>query len=76
MDEWLLRVISTAGYAGIASLMFIENAIPVIPSELIVPFACDLATQRQRAAERIAATRTSRKPRRGMKKAARVSPAA
>ena len=39
MDEWLLRIISTAGYAGVAALMFIENVIPAIPSELILPFA-------------------------------------
>lgn len=39
MDEWLLRIISTAGYAGVAALMFLENVIPAIPSELILPFA-------------------------------------
>ena len=39
MDEWLLRIISTAGYVGVAALMFIENVIPAIPSELILPFA-------------------------------------
>jgi len=39
VDDWLLRIISTAGYAGIAALMFIENVIPAIPSELILPFA-------------------------------------
>jgi membrane protein DedA with SNARE-associated domain len=39
MDEWLLSVIKTAGYLGIAFLMILENAIPAIPSELILPFA-------------------------------------
>ncbi len=39
MDEWLLSVIKTAGYLGIALLMILENAIPAIPSELILPFA-------------------------------------
>lgn len=39
MDEWLLHVIKTAGYAGIAALMLLENVIPAIPSELILPFA-------------------------------------
>jgi len=39
VDEWLLKIISTAGYAGVTALMFIENVIPAIPSELILPFA-------------------------------------
>ena len=39
MDEWLLSVIRTAGYWGIAVLMILENVIPAIPSELILPFA-------------------------------------
>ena len=39
MDEWLLHVIKTAGYVGIAALMLLENVIPAIPSELILPFA-------------------------------------
>lgn len=39
MDEWLLGVIKTAGYLGIALLMVLENVIPAIPSELILPFA-------------------------------------
>jgi membrane protein DedA with SNARE-associated domain len=39
VDEWLLRIISTAGYVGVAALMLLENVIPAIPSELILPFA-------------------------------------
>ena len=39
MDEWLLEIISNAGYVGLALLMLLENVIPVIPSELILPFA-------------------------------------
>ena len=39
MDEWILDVIRTAGYAGIVFLMVLENAIPMIPSEVILPFA-------------------------------------
>jgi membrane protein DedA with SNARE-associated domain len=39
VDDWLLGIISTASYAGIAALMLLENVIPVIPSELILPFA-------------------------------------
>jgi membrane protein DedA with SNARE-associated domain len=39
VDEWLLDVIKNAGYLGIALLMILENVIPAIPSELILPFA-------------------------------------
>lgn len=39
MDQWILEVIRAGGYAGIALLMVIENAVPMIPSELILPFA-------------------------------------
>ena len=39
MDEWLLGVIRSAGYVGIALLMILENVVPAIPSELILPFA-------------------------------------
>ena len=39
VDEWLLGIIEAAGYAGLALLMIVENLIPAIPSELILPFA-------------------------------------
>ena len=39
MDAWILDVIRTGGYVGLALLMVLENAVPVIPSELILPFA-------------------------------------
>jgi membrane protein DedA with SNARE-associated domain len=39
VDEWLLDIIKSAGYLGIALLMLLENVIPAIPSELILPFA-------------------------------------
>ena len=39
MDDWLLDVIRSAGYLGLALLMILENVIPAIPSELILPFA-------------------------------------
>jgi membrane protein DedA with SNARE-associated domain len=39
VDEWLLGVIQSAGYFGIMFLMVVENVIPAIPSELILPFA-------------------------------------
>ena len=43
MDEWILEVIRRAGHTGIVFLMVLENAIPMIPSELILPFAGFLA---------------------------------
>ena len=39
MLKWIMEVISSAGYAGIVALMFIENVFPPIPSELIIPLA-------------------------------------
>jgi membrane protein DedA with SNARE-associated domain len=39
LDEWLLNIIKQAGYAGIGLLMILENLVPAIPSELILPFA-------------------------------------
>jgi len=36
MTEWILRLIEGGGYWGIAFLMFIENVIPPIPSEVIM----------------------------------------
>jgi membrane protein DedA with SNARE-associated domain len=39
VDDWLLDVIKNAGYLGVALLMILENVIPAIPSELILPFA-------------------------------------
>ena len=39
MFDLVTRLISDAGYFGIALLMFAENVFPPIPSELIMPFA-------------------------------------
>ena len=39
MDQWLLGIIERAGYAGLALLMILENIVPAIPSELILPVA-------------------------------------
>ncbi len=36
MTEWILSLIESGGYWGIAFLMFIENVIPPIPSEVIM----------------------------------------
>ncbi|MGF1537964.1 MAG: DedA family protein [Elainellaceae cyanobacterium] len=39
MLNWITDVISSLGYFGIAFLMFLENVIPPIPSEVIMPLA-------------------------------------
>lgn len=36
MDEWIITLIEQGGYWGIATLMFLENVFPPIPSELIM----------------------------------------
>ena len=45
MAKWVMGVISSTGYFGIALLMFVENAFPPIPSEVIMPLAGYMATQ-------------------------------
>ena len=45
MAKWAMGVISSAGYMGIALLMFVENVFPPIPSEVIMPLAGYMATQ-------------------------------
>ena len=45
MNEWLLDIIRGAGYFGLAALMVLENVVPAIPSELILPFAGFLIAQ-------------------------------
>ncbi|WP_294391658.1 DedA family protein [uncultured Sphingomonas sp.] len=39
MTDWISTFIETAGLAGIAALMFLENLFPPIPSEVIMPMA-------------------------------------
>lgn len=39
MIEWVAQTVEHGGYAAIALLMFIENLVPPIPSELIMPLA-------------------------------------
>lgn len=39
MLEWITNTINSLGYLGIALLMFLENIITPIPSELIIPLA-------------------------------------
>ncbi|MGC1306701.1 MAG: DedA family protein [Phormidesmis sp.] len=37
--EWVTQAVTSFGYWGIALMMFLENLIPPIPSELIMPLA-------------------------------------
>lgn len=39
MTEWITRLMEQMGYLGIASLMFLENLFPPLPSEVIMPMA-------------------------------------
>jgi membrane protein DedA with SNARE-associated domain len=45
MSAWLLDFVHSAGYAGIALLMFLETVFPPIPSEIIMPVAGYHASQ-------------------------------
>jgi membrane protein DedA with SNARE-associated domain len=38
VSEWIIDVIDTLGYAGLAALMLLECVFPPIPSEAILPF--------------------------------------
>jgi membrane protein DedA with SNARE-associated domain len=37
--EWITSVIARLGYVGVATLTFLENLFPPIPSELVIPLA-------------------------------------
>jgi membrane protein DedA with SNARE-associated domain len=39
VKEWILNIMTSLSYWGIALLMFLENLFPPIPSELIMPLA-------------------------------------
>ena len=45
MKEWIVNLIESSGYFGIALLMFLENVFPPIPSELIMPLGGFTASQ-------------------------------
>lgn len=45
MGAWIINIIESMGYAGVAWLAFIENVFPPIPSELIMPLGGYLASQ-------------------------------
>ena len=39
MFDWIVSLVESTGYLGVAFLMFAENVFPPIPSELIMPLA-------------------------------------
>ncbi len=39
MTDWIRSVMASLGYPGLALLLFLENVVPPIPSEAIVPLA-------------------------------------
>lgn len=39
MLDWITNTLTSLGYVGIALLMFLENLVPPIPSELIMPLS-------------------------------------
>lgn len=45
IGEWLVGLMQTIGYPGLFMASFLENIIPPIPSELIMPLAGYLAMQ-------------------------------
>ena len=47
MFDWIVNVVRTLGYPGIALLTLLENIVPPIPSELIMPLAGFITTRGQ-----------------------------
>jgi membrane protein DedA with SNARE-associated domain len=47
MANWVMRMIQAGGPAGIAFLTFLENVFPPIPSELIMPLAGYMVSQKK-----------------------------
>lgn len=45
MLQWITHVMNSLGYAGVALLMALENIVPPIPSEFIMPSAGYASTQ-------------------------------
>lgn len=43
--QWMSDTLAAWGHAGVALLMLIENLIPIIPSELVMPFCGFVAAQ-------------------------------
>jgi membrane protein DedA with SNARE-associated domain len=45
MFDWMVSIVQSSGYIGIAFLLFAENLFPPIPSEMILPLAGFLAAR-------------------------------
>lgn len=45
MTDWIISIMESLGYFGIAILMFLDNVFPPIPSEIIMPSAGYSASQ-------------------------------
>jgi membrane protein DedA with SNARE-associated domain len=39
MDDWIIRLVDSAGYWGVGLLMFLETVFPPVPSEVIMTVA-------------------------------------
>jgi membrane protein DedA with SNARE-associated domain len=46
MVDWITGVVHDLGYLGVAALMFAENLVPPLPSEVIMPLAGFVASRR------------------------------
>jgi membrane protein DedA with SNARE-associated domain len=44
MQDWLISALSRHGYLGLGFLMFLQNVVPILPSEIIMPLAGFLAS--------------------------------
>ena len=45
LTEWIVLLMTSMGYPGLALIMFLENVFPPIPSEIILPLAGSLTIQ-------------------------------
>ncbi|MBW3555077.1 MAG: DedA family protein [Gemmatimonadetes bacterium] len=45
MFDWIVNVVRSLGYPGVALLTFLENLVPPIPSELVMPLAGFIAAR-------------------------------
>lgn len=45
MQDWVVEIVRQMGVAGVALLMFAENAFPPLPSEIIMPLAGYLSSR-------------------------------
>ncbi len=46
LSDWVTEVIDALGYVGVALLIALENLFPPIPSEIVLPFAGFVASDR------------------------------